>query len=416
MCIITNAKRKMLAAIIMTVFAGLTIAEIQAADKESKATIGPRPLYLVNDLEDSDLKSLLSSCKQGPFYQTDFSIAHRGAPLQFPEHTKESYTAAASMGAGIIECDATFTKDKELVCRHSQCDLHTTTDILLRPDLAAQCTEPFTPAANGSKAQARCCTSDITLNQYLSLNGKMDGANTAATTAEEYVKGTASWRTDLYASKGTVMTHGQSIDLINRLGRKFTPELKKPQISMPFDGSFSQEDYAQKLVDEYKNRKIDPSRVFLQSFNLEDVLYWIRNEPEFGKQAIYLDGRYREINPRNPDSFSPSMKELADQGVRYIAPPLWMLLDLDEKNTIVPSAYAKEAQKAGLNMIAWSLERSGPLQNGGGWYYRSVKNAIRKDGDMLKVLHVLAEDVGVKGVFSDWPATTTYYASCTGRN
>jgi hypothetical protein len=28
---------------------------------------------------------------------------HRGAPLQFPEHTKECYKAAAVMGAGIVE-------------------------------------------------------------------------------------------------------------------------------------------------------------------------------------------------------------------------------------------------------------------------------------------------------------------------
>ena len=25
------------------------------------------------------------------------------------------------MGAGILECDVTFTKDLELVCRHAQC-------------------------------------------------------------------------------------------------------------------------------------------------------------------------------------------------------------------------------------------------------------------------------------------------------
>jgi glycerophosphoryl diester phosphodiesterase len=50
----------------------------------------------------------------------DWSIGHRGASLHFPEHTKEGYTAAADMGAGIIECDVTFTKDQELVCRHTQ--------------------------------------------------------------------------------------------------------------------------------------------------------------------------------------------------------------------------------------------------------------------------------------------------------
>ncbi len=36
------------------------------------------------------------------------------------------------------------------------------------------------------------------------------------------------------------------------------------------------------------------------------------------------------------------------------------------------------------------------------------------DGDVMTVLDVLAKDVGVLGVFSDWPATTTYYASCMG--
>ncbi len=55
--------------------------------------------------------------------------------MQFPEHTKVSYLAAARMGAGIIECDVTFTKDTELVCRHSQCNLHATTDILVRSGL-----------------------------------------------------------------------------------------------------------------------------------------------------------------------------------------------------------------------------------------------------------------------------------------
>jgi glycerophosphoryl diester phosphodiesterase len=31
---------------------------------------------------------------------------------------------------------------------------------------------------------------------------------------------------------------------------------------------------------------------------------------------------------------------------------------------------------------------------------------------MMDVLHVLAKDVGVIGVFSDWPASVSYYANC----
>ena len=41
-------------------------------------------------------------------------------------------------------------------------------------------------------------------------------------------------------------------------------------------------------------------------------------------------------------------------------------------------------------------------------------DVIDNDGDVMTVLDVLAKDVGVIGVFSDWPATTTYYANCMG--
>ena len=37
---------------------------------------------------------------------------------------------------------------------------------------------------------------------------------------------------------------------------------------------------------------------------------------------------------------------------------------------------------------------------------------IRNDGDILRTIHVLAQEVGIIGLFSDWPATTTFYANC----
>src|SRR5688572_13189676 len=80
--------------------------------------LGPRPYFLVNDMTDSQLKRQLQSCEGMTMKKTDFSIGHRGAALQFPEHTRESYEAGARMGAGILECDVTFTRDHQLVCRH----------------------------------------------------------------------------------------------------------------------------------------------------------------------------------------------------------------------------------------------------------------------------------------------------------
>lgn len=390
----------------LALFASLSLAVPAAAT----ADIGPRPAWLVSQMEDGPLKEKLQACLGNPVQPTLFSIAHRGAPLQFPEHTEEGYRAAAVMGAGIQECDVTFTADKELVCRHSQNDLHTTTNILAT-DLAGKCTSGFTPASGDQPASAECRTSDLTLAEFKKLRGKMDSANKKAETVEAYMDGTAPWRTELYGAAGTLLTHKESIALFKDLGAKFTPELKAPKVAMPYDG-FSQQDYAQKLIDEYKEAGIPPEDVFAQSFNLQDVLYWIENEPEFGKQAVYLDAR-RDLNPLDPSTFSPSMEELKKMGVNYIAPPLFVLLTLED-GKIVPSPYAREARKAGLDLITWTLERSGPLNSGGGWYYQTVGKAIDSDGKMLEVVDVLAQDVGVKGIFSDWPATTSFYASCLG--
>ncbi|MEL0607658.1 glycerophosphodiester phosphodiesterase family protein [Vibrio echinoideorum] len=389
----------------------LGVSSMTALAAAEPANLGPRPLFLVNNMDESPLKTKLLSCSEGPFHRSDFSIGHRGAAMQFPEHTKESYLAAIQMGAGVVECDVTFTKDKALVCRHSQSDLHTTTDVLAHPDLAKKCSTPFKPAnlATGEDAQAECRTSDFTLAEFRTLKGKMDGANPKATTVEEYMNGTPGWRTDLYSQSGTLMTHAESAALFKEHGVKVTPELKSAAVEMPFNG-FSQEMYAQKLVDELKDAGFKPSETYLQSFNLDDVKYWIKETPKFGKQAVYLDDRVYE--QADFVASAENMKELHDAGVNIIAPPLFALVDLDEKNELVASNYAKLAKDADLEIIAWTLERSGPLAQGGGWYYKSVTDGINNDGDMMKMLDVLAQDVGVMGVFSDWPATVTYYANC----
>ncbi|MCG8546035.1 MAG: glycerophosphodiester phosphodiesterase [Alphaproteobacteria bacterium] len=388
------------------------ISGLASAAAADVVELGPRPYFLIDQMRESPLKSKLLSCADRRFERKHFSIGHRGAPLMFPEHTVESNRAAARMGAGILECDVTFTKDKQLVCRHAQNDLHTTTNILAT-DLAGKCTKPFTPAGNGKKASAECRASDITLAEFRTLKGKMDAADKKAKTVKDYMDGTAGWRTDLYAkSAGTLMTHAESIKLFRSLGAKFTPELKAPAVEMPFDG-FSQADYAQKLIDEYKAAGVPPAHVWPQSFNLDDVLYWIKNEPAFGKQAVYLDNRYKVdgFDPMNPATFKPSMTALKEKGVNYIAPPKWMLVTV-KGGRIAPSEYAKEAKAAGLKIITWTMERSGPLGRGGGWYYQSIKNVTDSDGVMFELLDVLAQQVGIVGIFSDWPATVTYYANC----
>tara|TARA_R110001606_G_scaffold388580_2_gene554037 strand:- start:62155 stop:63291 length:1137 start_codon:yes stop_codon:yes gene_type:complete len=374
--------------------------------------LGPRPAWLVDDMDDGPLKERLKRCDVGRLSRTDFSIGHRGAPLQFPEHTLESYVAAARMGAGIVECDVAFTADRELVCRHAQNDLHTTTNIVTIPELNAKCTQPFMPAdpASGLPARAECRTSDITLKEFKSLKGKMDAFNPMAITPEEFVGGTANWRTDLYASRGTLLSHRESIELFKALGVKMAPELKTPVVDMPYQDDYTQQDYARQMIQDYVDAGVAPRNVRAQSFLLDDVLFWVNEMPDFGRQAMFLD--QETITPET--SSLAYMENLKTQGVNIIGPAIWKMLTLNDQQKIVPSEYAKNARAAGLDMIAWTVERSGPLGKGGGWYYQTVTDAINNDGDVMNVIDVLARDVGVIGIFSDWPATTTYYANCMG--
>lgn len=377
--------------------------------------LGPRPYFLVESLSAGPLKSKLKSCTEKEMKPSTWSIGHRGGgTLQIPEESRESIMAGSRMGAGIQECDVTFTKDRGLVCRHSQCDLHTTTNIVNVPELNAKCKTPFQPAADGKPAKAECCTSDITMDEYKSLCAKMDGFNATATTPADYQHGTPSWRTDLYATCAKVMTLEEHISLVTSLGLKFTPEIKTPMIPMPFQGNYTQEIYAQQIIDTFKNHGVAPEDVWVQSFLYSDILYLLKNEPDFGKQAVLLD--QSGDKPATVESATANLTNYAKDGVKIVAPPLPYLLDVKD-GELVASAYAKKAKELGLKIITWSFERSPPVAQihaMGDYYYDKLEDAVKTDGDIYKVLDALWQKVGVSAVFSDWSSTVTFYANCFG--
>ncbi|MFW2177398.1 MULTISPECIES: glycerophosphodiester phosphodiesterase family protein [unclassified Moraxella] len=386
-------------------------------------TYGVRPQYLVNDMDAGAVKDKLASCAYQAPKRTEFSIAHRGSTLQFPEHSRESYMSANQQGAGVQECDVAFTKDHELVCRHSDADLHTTTNILATP-LASKCSQNFTPAtfdATGkllTPASAKCLTSDITLAEFKTLKAKQDGANPNAKTVEEYLKGTPSFRTDLYSQNGTLMSLKDALTLFKQMNVKVTPELKQPTITMPHNG-YTYDNYRKQLIDTLKQFNYTADQTIVQSFNLDDIKYWIANNPDYAKTAVFLmddsnaskDGM--TFDPQNPNTWKYSMAELKAMGVQNLAPATWLLVT-NANGKIAPSEFAKQAKAQGFGLITWTIERSGPLASGGGWYYTGINALTNNDGDVYHLVDVLAKEVGVKGIFSDWPATTTYYANCNG--
>jgi glycerophosphoryl diester phosphodiesterase len=387
---------------------GCTLAAAPPAANAAPPELANRPQQLVREMAPGQLRERLQGCAGAPLARHPFSIGHRGAPLGFPEHTRESYTAAGLQGAGRIECDATPTRDGVLVCRHAQCDLHSTTDILLGP-LAGRCRQPFSPAdpAHGRPAAALCCSSDLSLAEFKQLRGRNDLVDPAAGTLQAYL---APGGTD----RGTLLTHAESIRLIDSLGADMIPELKRPDPGLALPQALERPALARQLIGEYLDAGIAPERVTPQSYVLDDLRFWLAEFPAFGVRAAWLDPRAQEeptFDPRNPASWKPSMADLVAAGVKILAPPMPVLLDL-EQGRIVPSAYARAARAAGLRLVSWTTERSGPLEAGGGFYYASIRAAIHNDGDIYPVIDVLAREVGIEALFSDWPATTTYYANC----
>jgi glycerophosphoryl diester phosphodiesterase len=357
--------------------------------------------------------------------------------MQFPEHTEESYIAAMEMGAGIVECDVAVTKDGQLVCRHDQCDLHTSTNILKTP-LASKCKRTWEQRNVSAKLEVQCCTSDLTLEEFKTLKGRMDSWNAGGDTVDKVMDGTAKWRTTLY-EHGKLVTHKESVELIKKWGRKATPELKKYTQG---SGMPSYDEIRDKVVQDFKDVGFNASHVWLQSFELADIKYWIKKHPDFGKQAVYLDDAYCDGTKADCEKVVPGVKgrtdgdggegspfavpdisfaKLKEAGVNFIAPPMQVLLKADG-DKYAPSEYAMEAKKAGLKIITWTLERSANLaaaptaaperSGGGGWYYGTVNAITNNEGDVFEMLHVLDKDVQIEGIFSDWPATTSFYANC----
>jgi glycerophosphoryl diester phosphodiesterase len=188
-----------------------------------------------------------------------------------------------------------------------------------------------------------------------------------------------------------------------------TPELKSVRTE-DLPPGFDQPAYRRKLIQEYIDAGVPARNVWAQSFNYDDVLLWINEYPAFGRQAVFLDGRYDQSIPAS------DFRDRKADGLNIIAPPMQILLTV-RNGEIVPSEYAKRVRRAGLDIISWTTERSGRIREevipaGGAFYYDTTVNALGSDGDILRQIDVLVQDVGIFGLFSDWPATTTFYANC----
>jgi glycerophosphoryl diester phosphodiesterase len=185
------------------------------------------------------------------------------------------------------------------------------------------------------------------------------------------------------------MTLSDYIELTNSFPgyRNFTPELKTPPeaVPMPFLSTtgvnYTQQQYARDMVQTFLDHGISPYRVFPQSFLPDDVYLWLEEYPDsFGPQAVYLDEEGDD--PEDFPAAVARLPELSAKGVNIIAPPInYLFVATGENNeTIVPSSYATAAKAAGLDIITWTAERSGPLTDVAAsedYYFSTFSDAVK---------------------------------------
>ena len=80
-----------------TALPSMALADAHMEASGGALSYGERPFYLIEAMEDGPLKDKLMSCQGQTPERSAFSIAHRGAPLMIPEHTKQSYVAGARL-------------------------------------------------------------------------------------------------------------------------------------------------------------------------------------------------------------------------------------------------------------------------------------------------------------------------------
>ncbi|WP_208543132.1 glycerophosphodiester phosphodiesterase family protein [Marilutibacter alkalisoli] len=191
-------------------------------------------------------------------------IAHRGASGYRPEHTLEAYRLAIRQGADFIEPDLVATKDGVLVARHEN-EISGTTDVASRPEFANRKT---TKVIDG-REMTGWFTEDFTLAELRTLRAK------------ERIPGIRPGNTR-YDGLYPVPTFAEVVQLAKRESRGkrrigVYPETKHPTYfaseGVHLDGTPINISLGAKIVETLVAEGFtDPDRVFIQSFEVENLI------------------------------------------------------------------------------------------------------------------------------------------------
>ena len=191
-------------------------------------------------------------------------IGHRGASGYRPEHTLESYRLAIRQGADFIEPDLVATKDGVLVARHEN-EISGTTDVGDHPEFASRRT---TKTIDG-RPMTGWFTEDFTLAELRTLRAK------------ERIPAVRPGNTR-FDGLYQVPTFAEVVQLAKRESRGgrvvgIYPETKHPTYfareGRRLDGSLIATSLGAKVIETLVAEGFtDPRRVYIQSFEVENLL------------------------------------------------------------------------------------------------------------------------------------------------
>lgn len=186
-------------------------------------------------------------------------IAHRGASGYLPEHTLEAYARAIELGADFIEPDLVATADGALIARHEN-ELSASTDVASRPRFAGRrCRK----RVDGVEREG-WFSEDFTLAEIRTLRAREPSPALRPASAA-------------HDGRYRVPELGEIVALAREAGVGIYPETKSPSY-FARDGSTLAGrriglSLGRMLVDVLvRERFVDPARVFVQSFELGNLL------------------------------------------------------------------------------------------------------------------------------------------------
>lgn len=352
-------------------------------------------------LKDLQCQMVEENCP-GPFTNCETTIAHRGSPLGYPDHTKEGYEAAVEMGACKLSCEAVFNKDGDLYCRQDRCDLHYTTDILTNPDnecLAKKCSQPFEKDKG-----AQCCASDFTAEELdrLCVTQEMQ-TNQGADTVADYLS-LPSWKTPHHtAACHKIMSHQAFVEFAASHQKHMVVELLDETGPMHKTATAA----AERLILDYTNSSnaVAENHVFVQSVHKQHVRTWLTG-PKFNQAVLRIP------QSKSVAEVMDDLDQLSDMTppLRFASAHHSSLLTSTSASALYGSSWIKpaivtHAKQHGMTLWAMGLT-GGELQ-----VSAQSSDFLRKDSDYVLLLHALMTN-SVSAVFTDWAESVSHYENC----